>query len=125
MTVVATWIDVIAASSDEKQRYQQYKLRKQQLPSGHRAAVDAIERYLVYRGVITSGATLLTLLDDLVTLFDECAVDDVPVRAIVGEEPVAFAESLLDNYAEGQWIAKERRRLTQAIAGIVTGVPQT
>ncbi|GAA1823542.1 DUF1048 domain-containing protein [Agromyces salentinus] len=120
MTVVATWIDVIAASSEEKQRYQQYKLRKQQLPQEHRAAVDAVERYLVYRGVITSGDILLTLLDDLMILFEECAADGTPVRAIVGDEPVAFAESLLDNHAEGQWIAKERRRLDQAIAGILS-----
>jgi len=119
MTAITTWIDVIAASSDEKRRFQQYVSRKQQLPADHRAAVDAIERYLVYRGVFTTGDVLLTLLDDLMTLFEECVAEQRSVQAIVGEYPVEFAESLLDNYADGQWISKERRRLTQAIAGIV------
>ena len=123
MTVIATWIDVIAASPEEQRRYQQYKRRKQQLPVDHRAAVDALERYLVYRGVITSGDILLTLLDDLIAVFEERAADGLSVRAIVGEAPVEFAESLLDNYAEGQWIAKERRRLNEAIAGILSSTP--
>lgn len=119
MTVVATWTDVIAASAEEKRRYRRYRLRTQQLPAQHRAAVDALERYLLYRGVITSGDMLLSLLDDLVTLFEERAADGASVRAIVGDDPVAMAESLLDNYAEGQWIAKEQRRLHQAIAAII------
>ena len=37
------------------------------------------------------------------------------IRAVVGEDPVAFAEEFLQNYSEGQWINKERARLTEAI----------
>ena len=34
---------------------------------------------------------------------------------IVGDDPVEFAETFLANYSEGQWINKERKRLTDAI----------
>ncbi len=38
-----------------------------------------------------------------------------PIRAIVGEDPVEFAEAFRRNYPVGQWIIRERERLTQAI----------
>ncbi|MRG60364.1 DUF1048 domain-containing protein [Agromyces sp. CFH 90414] len=119
----ATWIDEFAASPDERQEYRRYVARKQHLPVGHRAAVEAIERYLVYRGSITSGEALLRLLDDLADVFEECVAGGIPVRSIVGDDPVAFAELLLDNYVDGQWIAKERARLARAIDAIAAASP--
>jgi DNA-binding ferritin-like protein (Dps family) len=38
-----------------------------------------------------------------------------PVRDIVGDDPVEFAEEFLKNYPQGQWIVRERDRLTSAI----------
>ena len=36
------------------------------------------------------------------------------MRALVGEDPLEFAEAFLANYPEG-WMSKERRRLADAI----------
>lgn len=55
------------------------------------------------------------MLEDLADLFERAAADETPVRAIVGDDPVEFAEEFLQNYSEGQWINKERARLTTAI----------
>jgi hypothetical protein len=41
----------------------------------------------------------------------------------VGEDPVAFAEAFLENYSDGQWIAKERARLTRAIDAVAGDRP--
>ena len=43
------------------------------------------------------------------------AVDGTPVRKIVGEDPVDFAETFAQAYSGAQWIDKERVRLTKAI----------
>ncbi len=55
------------------------------------------------------------MLEDLTDLFEQSAANGTPVRAIVGDDPVEFAEEFLRNYAEGQWINKERARLTEAM----------
>ena len=99
----------------EKRRYRQYKARTEQLPADYHTAIDALERYLMYFGAITKGDTLVSMLEDLADLFEQSAANGTPIRAVVGEDPVEFAEVFLQNYSEGRWINKERERLTTAI----------
>ncbi len=99
----------------EKRRYRQYKARTKQLPADYHTAIDALERYLMYFGAITKGDTLVSMLDDLADLFEQSAASGTPIRAVVGDDPVEFAETFLQNYSEGRWINKERERLTNAI----------
>ena len=118
------WIEQVTGSLEQKKRYRQYKARKKQLPTNYRTAIDALDRYLMYFGSITRGDTLVSMLEDLADLFEQSAADGTPIREIVGEDPVEFAETFLQNYSEGQWINKERERLTKAIdraAGEDTG----
>lgn len=109
------WYEYVTGSLEDKKRYREYKARCQALPPSHRTAVEALERYLMRFGAITKGETLMAMLDDLVTLFEQAAADQTSVREVVGDDPVAFAEELLANYAEDQWINKERTRLAEAI----------
>lgn len=60
----------------------------------------------------------MKMLDDLADLFEQSAESGTPVREVVGEDPVEFAETFLRNYSEGQWINKERKRLTEAIESV-------
>ena len=118
------WIEQVTGSLEQKKRYRQYKARTKQLPANYRSAVEALERYLMYFGSITRGETLVSMLEDLADLFEQSAANGTPIREIVGEDPVEFAETFLQNYSEGQWINKERERLTSAIdraAGQDTG----
>lgn len=108
----------------EKRQWRQYKARIKQLPANYRTAIDALERYLMYFGGITKGDILVSMLEDLADLFEQSAANGTLIREIVGEDPVEFAETFLQNYSEGQWINKERDRLTNAIeraAGEDTG----
>ena len=78
----------------------------------------------MYFGAITKGDILVSMLEDLADLFEQSAANGTPIREIVGQDPVEFAETFLQNYSEGQWINKERERLTSAIdraAGQDTG----
>ena len=106
---------------DEKRRYRQYKARIERLPEDYRAAVAALERYTTYLGGIGDSASILAMTDDLATLFEQAAADGTPVREIVGDDPVEFAEAFLANYPKGQWITRERDRLTDAIDDIENG----
>jgi len=116
--MAAGWIEQVTGSLEQKKRYRQYKARVKQLPRNYRTAIDALDRYLMYFGAITKGETLVSMLEDLADLFEQSAADETPIREVVGEDPVEFVETFLQNYADGQWINKERQRLTNAIESI-------
>jgi DNA-binding ferritin-like protein (Dps family) len=46
------------------------------------------------------------MLEDLADLFEQGAASGTPVREIVGEDPVEFADAFLRNYPEGQWMVR-------------------
>ncbi len=117
------FIEKIIGEFGDKRRWRQYKTRKEQLPATYHTAIDALERYLTYFGAITKGDTLMSMLEDLADLFEQSAANGTPIRAIVGEDPVEFAETFLQNYSEDQWINKERKRLTDAIDRIAGDEP--
>jgi DNA-binding ferritin-like protein (Dps family) len=54
-------------------------------------------------------------IGDLIDLFEQSAANGTPIRQIVGEDPVEFIETFVRNYPKGQWIIRERERLTNAI----------
>lgn len=113
--MVARWIEMVTGSFEEKKRYRRYKERVAQLPGNYRNAIEAVERYLIYAGIM-KGDAMLAMFEDLLELFEQSAENGTPIRGIVGEDPVEFAEAFLRNYSEKQWISKERARLTDAIA---------
>ena len=53
--------------------------------------------------------------DERPRLWERAAVDGTPVRAIVGDDPVEFADSFVQAYVGKRWIDKERERLNKAI----------
>ena len=99
---------------EHKRRYRQYQARTEQLPESHHTAIEALERYLEFFGP-GKGESLLPMLEDLADLFEQSATNGTSVRAVVGENPVEFADAILRNYPEGQWISRERERLTNAV----------
>jgi DNA-binding ferritin-like protein (Dps family) len=113
--MAAGWIEKVVGPLEQKKQYRQYKSRTKELPPDYRTAIEALARYLMYYGAITDGDVMLSMLDDLASLFEQSAAAGTPIREIVGSDPVEFAEAFLQNYTEGQWINKERQRLVKAI----------
>jgi DNA-binding ferritin-like protein (Dps family) len=99
----------------DKRRWREYKARTRQLPENYRTAIDALERYLMYFGP-ADGDSAASMFEDLADLFEQAAADGTPIREIVGEDPVEFAEAFLQNYSKGGWVTRERERLVNAIA---------
>ncbi|MFI0424432.1 DUF1048 domain-containing protein [Spongiactinospora sp. 9N601] len=110
------YLEMVTGPLEQKKRYRQYKARVQQLPDGQRATVEALQRYMLHFGPAESES-LLVMLEDLADLFEQSAADGTPIREVVGNDPVEFAEEFLRNYPDGQWISRERERLTKAING--------
>jgi DNA-binding ferritin-like protein (Dps family) len=113
--VAAKWIETLTGSLEQKKQYKQYKARIDALPEPYGTAAKAFQRYLMYYGVVSDGDTLITMFGDFADLWERAAVDRTPVRAIVGDDPVEFAETFAQAYTGKQWIDKERARLTKAI----------
>ena len=113
--MAAKWIEVLTGSLEQKKQYRQYKARIEALPEPYRAAAKAFERYFMYYGAVSDGDTMITMLGDFADLWERAAVDNAPVRSIVGDEPVEFAETFTQAYGGTQWIDKERDRLKKAV----------
>lgn len=109
------WIERLTGSLDDKKRWRQYKERKEHLPAPYRTATDGLERYFLYAGSIVKGDALVQMLEDLVELMEGAASDGTPVRGVVGDAPTEFAEAFIANYADAQWVDKERKRLEATI----------
>src|SRR5262245_33422427 len=109
------WIELVTGSLDQKKRYMQYRVRIRALLEPYVTVAKALERYFMFHGGVTDGEPALKLGGDFVDLRERAAADSTPVRAVVGDDPVQFAETFAQAYAGPQWIDKERSRLTRAI----------
>ncbi|MEU4550352.1 DUF1048 domain-containing protein [Nonomuraea dietziae] len=116
------YLEMVTGSIEDKKRWRQYKARIRELPENYRTAVEALERYLMHFGP-GDGADAASMYEDLADLFEQSAADGTPIREIVGEDPVEFVEAFLANYRVGQWIRRERERLTNAIDGVTGHKP--
>ena len=113
--MAANWIETLTGSLEQKKQYKQYKTRIEALPDPYGPTAKAFQRYFMYYGAVTDGDTLITRLGDFADLWERAAADQTPVRGIVGDDPVEFAETFAQAYTGKQWIDKERARLTKAI----------
>ena len=113
--MAAKWIEALTGSLEQKKQYKQYKARLDALPEPYGTAAKAFQRYFMYYGAVSDGDTLVTMLSDFADLWEGAVADGTPIRAIVGDDPVEFAEAFTQAYSGRQWIDKERARLTKAI----------
>jgi DNA-binding ferritin-like protein (Dps family) len=113
--MAAKWIERVTGPLEQKKQWRQYKARIDDLPAPYEAAAKAVQRYLMYAGGITDGDTIVKMFGDLADLWERAATDGTPLRALVGDDPVEFAETFAAAYTGKQWIDKERARLAKAI----------
>ena len=106
--------DITTKVIGDKRRWRAYKARTKRLPGNYRMAVDALERYLMFFGA-ADGDSAASMFEDLADLFERAAADGTAIREIVGEDPVDFVETFIQNYTKGGWVIRERDRLTSGI----------
>ncbi len=108
--------------TEQKRRYRQYKARTEQLPANYHTAIDALERYMEFFGP-GRGTACCRCWRTSPTSSSRARRTEPPSAMIVGQDPVEFAEAFLRNYPEGQWISRERERLTNAIDRVAGNEP--
>lgn len=109
------WIELVTGPLEQKKQYRQAKARIDALPEPYLTAAAALNRYVMYYAGMTDGDTIVTMYADLADLWERAAVDGTPLREIVGDDPVGFAEAFAQAYGGRQWIDKERAKLVKAI----------
>jgi DNA-binding ferritin-like protein (Dps family) len=114
--MAARWIELVTGSLEQKKQYKQYRARIEALPEPYAAVAKALHRYFMYAGgVVIDGETTLKMMGDFVDLWERAAADGTPVRAIVGEDPVEFADTFVQAYVGKRWTDKEKARLIRAV----------
>nr|WP_296774304.1 DUF1048 domain-containing protein [Rhodococcus sp. (in: high G+C Gram-positive bacteria)] len=111
----AKWIEAITGSIEQKKQYKMHVGRIEALAEPHRSAAKACSRYFLYYGAISDGDLLITMMGDHADLWESAVADGTPVRDVVGDDPVEFAEAFVRAYAGKEWIDKERERLRDAV----------
>ncbi|PRA01863.1 hypothetical protein CQ019_13965 [Arthrobacter sp. MYb229] len=109
------WYEVLTGQLQQKKQYKEAKARLDALPEPYRATATALNRYFMYFGGITDGDTLVQMFIDHADLWERASIDRLPLREVVGEDPVEFAENFTLSYGGKQWIDKERARLIKAV----------
>ena len=109
------WIEAVTGPLEQKKQYKQAKARMEALPAPYDEAAKAVGHYLLHTSGVTDGDVLVQMFVDLVDLFEQASIDDTPVSAIVGDDPVAFADDYALAYNGKNWVDKERKRLAETI----------
>ncbi len=118
------WYEIVTGSLEQKRQYKRTKARLDALPEPYLTVANAFHRYFMYYGGVTDGDTMVQMFVDVADLWERAAVDGTPVRDIVGDDPVDFAETFVRAYSGRQWLDKERDRLTRAIEDAERGEPK-
>jgi DNA-binding ferritin-like protein (Dps family) len=119
--MAARWIEALTGAIEQKKQYREYRDRIAALPDHYREPALAVERYLLYTACVSEGDAVVRMLDDSATLWERAAADRTPIREVVGEDPVAFAEAFVGSYDTRQWADRERSRLAAAIDAAEAG----
>jgi DNA-binding ferritin-like protein (Dps family) len=109
------WIEVVTGPLEQKKQYRDAMKRLKALPEPYAGVGAAVHRYHLYCAGVVDGETSVQMTVDLVDLFDRAAADGTPVRDIVSDDPVAFAEQFAQAYNGRTWIDRERARLVAAV----------
>ncbi|NCT90415.1 DUF1048 domain-containing protein [Cellulomonas sp. APG4] len=104
---MSTLIDKVVGQIDDKRRWRAYKARVRALPAAHRTAAEGLERYTSHLGVLTGGDLpadgLMPMLEEVVGRLESAADAGASVASVVGADPVAFADDLVETHLGGRW----------------------
>ena len=109
------WIELVTGSLEQKKQYKQYRARIDALPEPYGSAAKAFQRYFMYYGGLVDGEVSLQMWGDFADLWERAVADGTSVRALIGDDPVEFAETFAQSYSGKRWIDKERARLVKAV----------
>lgn len=96
---------------ESKKRYKEYKNAKEQLPTDYAKAMDALEKYMFN---FAKGDGFMEVIYQVLDLLVENSNDQVPLKQVIGEDPVAFADEIMAQYPDELWIVKMQNQLRKS-----------
>jgi DNA-binding ferritin-like protein (Dps family) len=101
--------------NDLRRELKRFQARANQLPEDYQAAWVEINANLWQRGDFT-GRNLLSILDGVLGLLEETAVDGRSAREVLGDDIQAFCVALADEAGAKSFRDRWREQLNQNIA---------
>ncbi|WP_143462467.1 DUF1048 domain-containing protein [Levilactobacillus enshiensis] len=101
-------MNYIKKMRQEKRDYREFKQRVAALPTPYEQAMISLEKYLWN---LASGAAMYTVLKNILDMFEAAVADGATVEQVVGDDLVAFADNLLEEFPEATWMTKEKEKL--------------
>ncbi len=101
--------------NDIRRAYQEFEVRSEKLPSSYQSAWKEIQTSL-WEYSNFSGRNLVPILDGILGLLEEAALDERPVDQIVGEDAKKFSAAVAGADGAGTYRDKWRKQLNQAVA---------
>lgn len=95
--------EFVLGNLQEKQRWRKLQKHVRQLPKEYRRAYRRLMHYLFVRGTAT-----MEMLEELASLFETSASQDVSVRQLVGEDAALFADGFADAFTAADETAAQR-----------------
>ena len=109
-------IETLVGRRDDQRWNRRYRARLRALPSAHRTAAEALERYTSRLGAMTTGDVpadrFIALLEAVVEPLERAAAAGAPVAAVLGHDPVRFADHLVETHLGGRWVDAGQDRAT-------------
>ncbi|MBV4440609.1 DUF1048 domain-containing protein [Clostridium tyrobutyricum] len=100
---------------ESKKRYKDYKKEKEKLPDDYEKAINALEKYM---WSFAKSGNFMTVLEEVLQLFMESSFEKVPLSEVIGEDPVKFADTIMEQFPQELWLIKSREKLRDEIKKI-------
>lgn len=99
---------------EEKREYRELQARVKALPADYQTTYKAIEKYCYNTGLINND---WQRFNELLELFELSAMDNLPVKNVVGSDVAEFCDVFFDKKdGNVNWLDKHRKALNDYFA---------
>lgn len=99
----------------DKKQYREFKAQVAALPSPYRETFEAMEKYMWN---FAKGDGFMKVLNQILEMFQENAQDNVPIKNIIGDDPVQFCDEIMAQYPDDLWLIKIQNKLRKEVSDI-------
>lgn len=99
----------------DKKRYREFKAEVAALPTPYKETFEALEKYMWN---FAKGDGFLQILEQILEIFQENAEQNVPVKNIIGNDPVKFCDEIMAQYPDALWLIKSQNKLREQVKEI-------
>jgi len=107
--------DLLKKILGDKKRYRAFKNNVAALPQPYAETMDALQKYMWN---FAKGDGFMDALEEILHIFQENAAENVPVKNIIGDDPVKFCDDIMAQYPDDLWLITYQNKLRKQIKEI-------